>query len=79
MYKTTNNISNDIMNELFEQPNILYNLQSQEDFTTGPFNTVNNGPKSLRYLGPKKFWTLHSAESRVYLGILFICVTVNLD
>ena len=31
--KTKNNISNHIMNELFEQRNILYNLRSQADFT----------------------------------------------
>ena len=37
------------MNKLFEQRK-LYNLRSQIDFITGPFN---NGPKSLRYLGPK--------------------------
>ena len=41
------------MNELFEQRNILYNLRSQTDFTTEPTSTVNNGLKSLRYLGPK--------------------------
>ena len=41
------------MNELFEQRNILYNLRSQQIFTTEPTSTVNNGLKSLRYLGPK--------------------------
>ena len=46
MYKTRNNISNHIMNELFEQPNIIYNLRSQTDFTTGPISTVNNDLKS---------------------------------
>ena len=52
LYKTRNNISSHIMNELFEQRNIIYNLQSQTDFTTGPISTVNNGLKSLRYLEP---------------------------
>ena len=42
MYKTRNNISNHIMNELFEQRNIIYNLRSQTDFTTGPISTVTN-------------------------------------
>ena len=48
-----NNIANHIVNELFEQRNILYNLWSQADFPAGPNNTVNNGLKNLRYLGPK--------------------------
>ena len=52
LYKTRNSISSHIMNELFEQRNIIYNLQSQTDFTTGPISTVNNGLKSLRYLEP---------------------------
>ena len=53
LYKTRNTISSNIMNELYEQRNILYNLRSQADFTTGPISTVNNSLKSLRYLGPK--------------------------
>ena len=51
--KTRKNISCHIMNELFEQRNIIYNLRSQTDFTTGPISTVNNGQNNLRYLGPK--------------------------
>ena len=53
IYKTRNNISSHIMNELFEQWDISYNLRSQTDFKTGPISTVNNGLKSLRYFGPK--------------------------
>ena len=41
------------MNELFEQSNIICKLRSQTYFTTGPISTVNNGLKSLGYLGPK--------------------------
>ena len=44
LYKTRNNISSHIMNELFEQRNILYNLRSHTNFATGPISTV----KSLR-------------------------------
>ena len=43
LYKTRNNISSHIMNELFEPRN----YRSQTDFTTGPISTVNNGLKSL--------------------------------
>ena len=48
LYKTRNNISNHIMNELFEQRNIIYNLRSQTDFTIGPINTVNNEPEKFK-------------------------------
>ena len=51
------------MNELFEQRNIIYNLRSQTDFTTGPSSTVNNGLKSLRNLGPK-IWNIIPPEIR---------------
>ena len=40
------------MNELFEKRNILYNLQTQRDFTTGPVSTVINGLKSLTFKDP---------------------------
>ena len=63
LYKTRNNISSHIMNELFEQRNIIYNLRSQTDFTTGPISTVNNGLKSLRYLGPK-IWNIIPPDIR---------------
>ena len=51
------------MNELFEQRNIIYNLRSQKDFTTGPISTVNNGLKSLRYRGPK-LWNILPPDIR---------------
>ena len=51
------------MNESFEQRNIIYNLRSQANFTTGPINTVNNDLKSLRYLGPK-IWNIIPPDIR---------------
>ena len=51
--KIQNNISSHIINELLKQRNILYNLRSQKNYTIGPVSTVNDGLKSLRYLGPK--------------------------
>ena len=63
LYKTRNNISSHIMNELFEQRNIIYNHRSQTDFTTGPISTVNYGLKSLRYLGPK-IWNIIPPDIR---------------
>ena len=50
LYITRKNTSNHIINELFEQRNTLYNLRSQDDFTTRPISTANNGLKSLRSL-----------------------------
>ena len=47
--------------ELFEQRNKI--LRSQTDFRTGPVSTVNNGLKSLRYLGPK-IWNIIPIDTR---------------
>ena len=63
LYKTKNNISSHIMNESFEQQNIIYNLRSPTDFRTGLLSTVNNGLKSLRYLGPK-IWNITRPDIR---------------
>ena len=57
LYKTRNNISSHIMNELFEQRNIIYNLRSQTNLTTGPISTFSNGLRSLKYLEPK-IWNI---------------------
>ena len=48
MYKTRNIIPSRIMNELFEQRNLIYNLRPQTDLTAGPVITVNNGLKNSR-------------------------------
>ena len=63
LYKTKNNISSHIMNESFEQQNIIYNLRSPTDFRTGLLSIVNNGLKSLRYLGPK-IWNITRPDIR---------------
>ena len=63
LYKTRYNISSHIMNELFEQRNIIYNFRSQTDFITGPISTVNNGLKSLRYVEPK-IWDMIPPDVR---------------
>ena len=63
LHKTTNNISSHTINELFEQRNTLYNLRSKTDFATEPISTVNNGLKSLRYLGPK-IWNITPPDIR---------------
>ena len=51
LYKVKNNLSTNLMSEIFELRNIDYNLRSQTDFRQGPVNTVNL--KSSRYLAPK--------------------------
>ena len=63
LYEARNIISRHIMNELFEERNILYNLRSHTDFTTGPICNVNNGLKSLKYLGPK-LWNIIPPDIR---------------
>ena len=63
LYKSRNNISSHIMKELFEQRYIIYKFRSQTDFTTGSITTVNNGLKSLKYLGPK-IWNIIPLDIR---------------
>ena len=62
-YKARHDISSHIMEKLFKQQNILYNLCSETDFTTGSIGTVNNGLKSLRYLGPE-IWNIIPPDIR---------------
>ena len=62
LYKARNDISSHIMEKLFKQ-NILYNRCSETDFTTGSIGTVNNGLKSLRYLGPE-IWNIIPPDIR---------------
>ena len=63
LYKARHDISSHIMEKLFKQQNILYNLCSEIDFTTGSIGTVNNGLKSLRYLGPE-IWNIIPPDIR---------------
>jgi len=53
LFKVKNNLSNHIMNDIFELRNLNYNIRSQSDFLSKQVNTVNYGLKSLKYLGPK--------------------------
>ena len=57
------------MNELFEKRNILYNLQTQRDFTTGPVSTVINGLKSLTFKDP--FMSESCIEIKIELNFYF--------
>ena len=69
MCKTRDNISSHIMNELFEERNILYDntlyTLSKTDLTRGTANTVNNGLKSLKCLG-SKIWDIIPSGIRNY-------------
>ena len=63
LYKVKNNLSTDLMSEIFNLRNIDYNLHFQTDFKQGSVNTVNYGSKSLRYLAPK-IWDIIPLEIR---------------
>ena len=54
LYKSTNGLSPQIMNDLFEKKdtNGKY-LRTQDDYRVPKINTVSFGENSLRYLGPK--------------------------
>ena len=54
LYKVKNNLSTNLMSEIFNLRNVDYNLRSPIcNFKQGPVNTVNYGWKSLIYLAPK--------------------------
>ena len=62
MYKVANNMSPDIMNEVFKLRNTLhYNLRHTSHFSTYPVHSVYNGTESASYLGPK-IWEQMPAE-----------------
>ena len=54
MYKVTNDMSPDIMNEVFKLRNTpRYNLRHTWQFSTDPIHSVYNATESASYLGPK--------------------------
>ena len=58
IYKVKNGIAPDIMNDIFELQNPLYNLRSTcNQFRKENIKTVYYGIQSVRYLGPK-IWEL---------------------
>ena len=53
LFKVKNDLSNQIISELFDLQNIEHNLRPQRDFSLGAVNTTNYGLRSLRYFAPK--------------------------
>ena len=62
MYKVANDMSPEIMNEVFKLRNTPhYNLRHTSLFSTEPIHSVFNGTESASYLGPK-IWEQIPAE-----------------
>ena len=62
MYKVANDMSPEIMNEVFELRNTPhYNLRHTSLFSTEPIHSVFNPTESASYLGPK-IWEQIPAE-----------------
>ena len=62
MYKVANDISPNIMNEVFILRNTpYYNLRHTSHFSTDPIHSVYNGTESASYLRPK-IWEQIRAE-----------------
>ena len=62
MYKVANDMSPDIMNEVFKLRNTLhYNLRHTSHFSTDPIHSVYTKTESTFYLGPK-IWEQIPAE-----------------
>ena len=63
LYKVKNNLSTNLMSEIFNLRSIDYYLRSQTDFIQGHVKVVNYGLKSLRYLA-LKIWDIIPLEIR---------------
>ena len=62
MYKVTNDMSPDIMNEVFKLKNTPhYNLRHTSNISTDPIHSDHNGIKWASYLGPS-IWEQIRAE-----------------
>ena len=58
MYKVTNGLSPEIMNEIFQiREESRYNLRYTSQFTIPPIHSVYNGRESVSFMGPK-IWKL---------------------
>ena len=69
LYKVKNNLSNQIMQEIFEKlKNVDYNLRFQTDFVLPGVNTTYFGLHSLRYLS-SKIWNVISDEIKNSLSL----------
>ena len=54
MYKVTNGLPPEIMNEIFQiREESRYNLRYTSQFTIPPIHSVCNGRESVSYMGPK--------------------------
>ena len=61
MYKIANNMSPDLLNEIFTPKIGPYNLRRNHSFTSRQVHTVYHGTESLSFLGPK-IWDLVPLE-----------------
>ena len=53
MFKISNNLSPDIVKEIFQKRIVPYNLCSENSFMSRQVNSVYHGIESLSFLGPK--------------------------
>ena len=63
LYKAKNNLSSQLMLELFQRREVNYSIRSQTDFSLRSVNTSSYGLRSLRYLAPK-YWNLVPQDIR---------------
>ena len=60
-FKISNNLSPDIVKEIFQERFVLYNLHHNNSFTSHQVNSIYHGTESLSFLGPK-LWDLAPLE-----------------
>ena len=61
MFKISNNLSPDIVKEIFQERFVPYNLRRNNSFTSRQVNSAYHGTESLSFLGPK-IWDLVPLE-----------------
>ena len=64
MIKISNNLSPDIVKEIFQKRIVPYNLRSENSFMSRQVNSVYHGTESLSFLGPK-IWEQVPQEIKV--------------
>ena len=63
LYKLKNNLSSQLMLDLFQRREVNGNIRSQTDFSLRSVNTSSYGLRSLRYLAPV-IWNLTPQDIR---------------
>ena len=63
MFKIKNNMTTGILNEMFQNRTLPYNLRTNSNFSSRQVHAVYHGTESLSFLGPK-MWELVPEDTK---------------